>query len=250
MAARFHLDPTQTLCTGLSFKLPAGAARHAQVLRLQPGDPLLLFNGTGGEWQAEILRMGRQDVEVEVGRHVEREVELPLQVTLVAGMPANDRFDWLIEKACELGVAVIQPTLCERSVLRLSGERADKKRDHWQGAAAAAAEQCGATRVPVVRPVRTLEQVLRQQDGPAQPGDAHWILSLAEARSLPQRWNEWQAPRQTLTLYSGPEGGWSPDEENRLRTAGALPTRLGPRVLRSETAPIAALAWIATQLHP
>ena len=124
------------LTTGETLDLPAGAARHVQVLRLQPGDAITLFNGGpgiagSGEFDATVTRMGRSEVQVQVGAHHLVEREAPRAVHLVVGMPANDRMDWLVEKATELGVASIQPLMTERSVLRLSGERADKKVTHW-----------------------------------------------------------------------------------------------------------------------
>ncbi|MDP4301665.1 16S rRNA (uracil(1498)-N(3))-methyltransferase [Leptothrix discophora] len=245
MPARLHVDAP--LQAGLEFDLPAGAARHVQVLRHQPGDLLILFNGQGGEWQARVVRMGRSDVRVQVGEHDPVERELPLAVTLAAVMPANDRFDWLIEKATELGAAVIEPLMSERSVLRLNAERADKKRAHWQAIAVAAAEQCGRTRVPHIAAPRTLAAALAGPDG--GPDTVTTLaLSLSEARPLAERLAQARArapsPLPALRLYSGPEGGFSPAEEDALRRAGALPTTLGPRVLRAETAPLAALGYI------
>lgn len=241
MPARLHVDVP--LHTGLEFDLPAGAARHVQVLRHQPGDTLTLFNGQGGQWQASVLHMGRSDVRVQVGAHLPIDHELPLAVTLAAVMPANDRFDWLIEKATELGASAIEPLMSERSVLRLNAERAEKKRAHWQAIAVAAAEQCGRTRVPQVAPVRTLAAALAAPEG--GPDTVTTLaLSLAEARPLAERLAQAGPTLRPLRLYSGPEGGFSPDEEVALRRAGALPTTLGPRVLRAETAPLAALGYI------
>ena len=145
---RFHC-PTP-LATGAELELPPGAARHVQVLRLQPGDALTLFNGDGGEFDASVLKMGRSDVQVRIGAHHPIEREAPRAVHLLAGITANERMDWLVEKATELGVASITPLVAERSVLKLKGERADKKIAHWQAVAVAACEQCGRNRVPVV----------------------------------------------------------------------------------------------------
>jgi 16S rRNA (uracil1498-N3)-methyltransferase len=128
MPARLFLDHAIEAHTPLT--LTTGAARHVQVLRLQPGDPLVLFNGQGGEWQATVRQMGRSEVVVDVGAHDAADRELPQRVTLAIGMPANERMDTLVEKATELGVAVLQPLLCERSVLRLSGERAERLQAH------------------------------------------------------------------------------------------------------------------------
>lgn len=243
MSVRIFVDlPLQA---GLRLDLPAGPARHVQVLRLQPGGELLLFNGQGGEWTATITQMsGRQQVQVEIGLQRDVERELPQHVTLVAAMPANDRFEWLIEKATELGAAAIVPVMTERSVLRLSGERAERKREHWQAVAQASAEQCGRTRVPVIATPASLASVLQAEAREASPADLRLLLSLADAQPLPQRLN---AGGARLRLYSGPEGGFSPAEEALLRQSGALPTSLGPRVLRSETAPLAVLAVLVAR---
>ena len=238
MPARLYLDAPLSAHTELA--LPAGAARHVQVLRLQPGETVTLFNGQGGEWSAQILRMGRQSVEVQVLTHDPVTREWPLAVTLVAGMPANDRFDWLIEKATELGVAAIEPVVCERSVLRLSGERAERKREHWQAVAVAAAEQSGRTRVPLIAPVRTLPQAVAL--AAADPQTPNWLLSLAEAVPMERLLMAQETEAGRLRVYSGPEGGFSATEELLVRGLGARAVSLGPRVLRSETAPLAVLA--------
>ena len=221
------------LATGLPLSLPAGAARHVQVLRLQPGDVITLFNGEGGEFDATVTRMGRSDVEVAVGAHhaVEREAARP--VHLLAGITANDRMDWLVEKATELGVASITPWVAERSVLKLKGERAEKKLAHWQGIAIASAEQCGRNRVPPVHAAVTLAEWVKK----APPGE-RWVLSLSEGtQSLGQ-----MLGAGPVTVLSGPEGGLSPSEELAALAAGFAPVTLGPRVLRAETAPLAVLA--------
>jgi 16S rRNA (uracil1498-N3)-methyltransferase len=134
--------------------LPERAARHVQVLRLQPGNEITLFDGAGGEWLAVITDM-RKRVAVELRTHNAVEREAARYITLAIGMPANEKMDWLVEKATELGVTAIQPLICERTVLRLSGERAEKKLAHWQAVAQSACEQCGRNRVPVVHAVRT-----------------------------------------------------------------------------------------------
>jgi 16S rRNA (uracil1498-N3)-methyltransferase len=224
------------LVTGLALSLPAGAARHVQVLRLQPCDVITLFNGEGGEFDATVTRMGRSDVEVEVGVHRAVEREASRAVHLLAGITANERMDWLVEKATELGVASITPLVAERSVLKLKGERAEKKLAHWQGVAVAAAEQCGRNRVPTVHPAVTLSEWLKK----APPGE-RWVLSLSEGtRPLSE-----MAGTDTVTVLSGPEGGLSPAEETAALAAGFAPVTLGPRVLRAETAPLAVLAVCA-----
>jgi len=158
--------------------LPAAAARHVQVLRLQPGDALVLFNGRDDvEWPGEVARIGRREVDVRVGapRPVAR--ELACDVTIALGVPANDRMDALVEKASELGAAAIQPLVCERSVVRLAGERAEAKRVHWQAVATAASEQCGRARVAALRPVAPLAAWLESLA--AAPSERRVVLSLA-----------------------------------------------------------------------
>ena len=151
MTPRFYAEVALTV--GDALALPERAARHVQVLRLQPDDTITLFNSRGGEFEARITRMGRSDVQVLVTGHQALEREAPRAVHLALGMPANERMDWLVEKASELGAASITPLMAERSVLRLKGERADKKVAHWQGVAIAACEQCGRNRLPPVHSV-------------------------------------------------------------------------------------------------
>ncbi len=230
------------LATGLALSLPAGAARHVQVLRLQPGDVITLFNGEGGEFDATVTRMGRSDVDVEVGTHHPVEREAARALHLLAGITANERMDWLVEKATEMGVASITPLVAERSVLKLKGERAEKKLAHWQGVAVAAAEQCGRNRVPTVHPAVTLTEWVKK----APPGE-RWVLSLSEGtQSLAKMQGQAAGlPMTPVTVLSGPEGGLSPTEEAAALAAGFAPVTLGPRVLRAETAPLAVLACCA-----
>lgn len=239
---RFHVG--LHLAAGLEAALPAAAARHVQVLRLQPGDAVLLFDGGGADWHAELLQIGRSKVQVRVGSPRAVDCELPMAVTLAVGMPANERMDWLIEKATELGVTEIQPLVCERSVLRLSGERADRKLAHWQGVASAAAEQCGRARLPRLQPVCSLTQWLDALA--AEPTAARFVLSLSQA-AQPVAEALCPAVRagSTLVFLSGPEGGLAPGEDAAARGAGLQPVSLGRRVLRAETAPLAVLAALA-----
>jgi len=232
---RFHCPAP--LQTGLALSLPPGAARHVQVLRMQPGDVITLFNGEGGEFEATVTRMGRSDVDVEVGTHHAVEREAPCAVHLLAGITANERMDWLVEKATELGAASITPITAERSVLKLKGERADKKLAHWQGVAVAAAEQCGRNRITRIDAASTVAQWVAQH--PAGQAGVRLVLSLSEGtRSL----NEAVQGQTSVTLLSGPEGGLTPAEEAQALAAGFVPVTLGLRVLRAETAPLAVLA--------
>ncbi len=233
---RFHCPVPLT--AGAELELPAAAARHVQVLRHQPGDAITLFNGEGGQWQATVLRMGRSDVAVRVEAFEAVEREPQRRVHLALGMPANDRMDWLVEKAAELGVTSVQPLHTAHSVLRLAGERAVKKQVHWQQVAVAACEQCGGNRVPLVQPVADVAAWLRASAGIAP---LRCVLSLADgARPLADVLRDQPADAPVLFL-SGPEGGLSPQEDAAARAAGFLPVTLGPRVLRAETAALAAL---------
>jgi len=238
-----RIHQPQALHSGLQLELTPEGARHVQVLRLQPGDTITLFGDgqAGGEYEATVLRMGRSSVEVEVGAHHAVEREPARAVHLVVGMPANERMDWLVEKATELGVASIQPLMTERSVLRLKGERADKKQAHWQAVAVAACEQCGGNRVPVIHPVLGLAEWLREPALPA--GALRGVLSLAPG-ARPLSGFAATDPGAPLLLVHGPEGGLSPQEEQALLAQGWQPVTLGARVLRAETAAIAALATV------
>ena len=233
--------------------LPPAAARHVQVLRLQPGDALVVFNGSdGADWPGEIVRIGRRDVEVRVAAPLAVDRELACEVTIALGVPANDRMDALVEKAGELGAAAIQPLVCERSVVRLSGERAEAKRAHWQAVATAASEQCGRARVAVVRPVASLPSWLGSL-GPAT--EQRVLLSLAPEALDPERafaddaarspgGGRQGAARPVVVVLSGPEGGLAPAEEKAALARGFVAVSLGARVLRADTAPLALLAWL------
>jgi 16S rRNA (uracil1498-N3)-methyltransferase len=241
---RFHC--ATALAAHSAIALPPGAARHVQVLRMQPGDALTLFDGSGGEYEATVERMGRSEVTVQVGAHAAIEREAPRAVHLAIGMPANERMDWLVEKATELGVASIQPLMTAHGVLRLAGERADKKRAHWQAIAVAACEQCGRNRVPLVHPVRALAGWI---ESPPIDDAERFVLSLAEgARSLRGIGDDVPgAGLRGACVLSGPEGGLSATEEREATVRGFAPITLGPRVLRAETAALAALALLT---HP
>ncbi len=231
------------LSAGTSLALPPGAARHVQVLRMQPGDALTLFDGAGGEYAATVERMGRSDVAVMVGAHQPVEREASRAVHLAVGMPANERMDWLVEKATELGVSSIQPLATAHGVLRLSGERAEKKRAHWEAIAVAACEQCGRNRVPVIHPVQAFSGWIGAQRQPDADTAGRLVLSLADGTrgiaSVPA-----DGGRGVLVL-SGPEGGLSGAEEQEAIARGFAPITLGSRVLRAETAALAALVSLA-----
>jgi 16S rRNA (uracil1498-N3)-methyltransferase len=240
----------QPLRIDAELALDAGAARHVQVLRMQPGGTLTLFNGQGGEFTAHVTHMGRSEVRVQVLAHDAVEREAGRGVHIAVGMPANERMEWLVEKATELGVASIQPLMTERTVLRLAGERADKKQAHWQAIAVAACEQSGRNRVPVVHPVRTWAAWLAFASQRAEQPALRCVLSVhsasvsasafAHSAALANADGAVVAP--AIECLCGPEGGLSPAEEAAAIASGCAPVGLGTRVLRSETAPLAALA--------
>ncbi len=227
---------------GPELSLPSGAARHVQVLRLQPGAALTLFDGTGFDWPAQLLRIGRSEVVVQLGAGQAVQRELAQAVTLALVMPANDRMDFVLEKATELGAAAVQPLMSERSVLRLNAERALKKVAHWQAVAVASCEQSGRAVVPQVLPVLALAQWL--QNLPPANGQQRWLLSPTAARPVKGLARE---PASSLLVLSGPEGGLSPAEEQAAVQQGFEAVQLGPRILRADTAPLALLAWLGLQ---
>ena len=264
----------QSLDTGALVDLPAAAARHVQVLRMQPGQALTLFNGAGGEWDAVIAHMGRQEVRVVVGGHHPLDRESSQRVHLAVVMPANDRMDWLVEKATELGVDRITPLMSQRSVLRLQGERAEKKVAHWQAVAISACEQCGRNTVPKMDKLQTVPAWLAanpwQTGGEGNPtplAPAHAaVLSLhadtqsmatwvAACQSTPpaQDVSNIAKPRTAYAsgalgaswiVLNGPEGGLTDEEDALARARGFAAVHLGQRVLRAETAALAALAYL------
>jgi 16S rRNA (uracil1498-N3)-methyltransferase len=216
--------------------LPAAQAHHlAHVLRLAPGDPVVLFDGRGAAYDAVIAQSARGAVRVRVGDRRNEDRESPLEVMLAQAVSSGERMDYTIQKAVELGVAAVQPLLSERCVVRLSGERAAKRVLHWQAVAVAACEQCGRNRVPAVHPLLPLRDWLQQ---PAAPGELR--LSLAPEAAVGLR--QLDRPAGRVTVLAGPEGGLTATELDDAAGAGFRPLRLGPRVLRTETAAVALLA--------
>jgi len=218
--------------------LDARQSHHVlSVLRLKTGDALVLFDGAGGEYAATILRPGKRAVTVTVHEHRLVNRESPLAVTLAQAVSSGERMDYTVQKAVELGVAAIQPLTASRSVVRLTAERADRRASHWRAIVVAACEQCGRNRVPQVAAVVPIERWLAQL--PAASDGAHRLLLTPRADI---RLRELERPRHPITLLAGPEGGLTEDEEAAARRAGFVSAGLGPRVLRTETAAVAALA--------
>jgi 16S rRNA (uracil1498-N3)-methyltransferase len=228
VAARLH--------SGASVELDEPAAHHvARVLRMQAGDALVLFDGTGGEYEASIASIGRRAVRVAVGAHRALEREALLAVRVVQGVSAADRMDFTVQKAVELGAFAIQPVLCERSVVRLDASRASSRVEHWRRIVIATCEQCGRNRLPEVRPVVGVAEYCASPD-PVAP---RFLLSPETRLRLSEAATE---VRDTAVIAIGPEAGFSPAEEALFLRAGFVQARLGTRILRTETAAPAALA--------
>jgi 16S rRNA (uracil1498-N3)-methyltransferase len=233
---RFYLDAP--LRAGSTLTLPEESAHHAvHVLRLETGDAVALFNGRGGEYAARIASIQRLRIAIDVLQHRAVERESPLQMTLVQGVSSGDRMDFTVRKAVELGVAAIHPVVATRSVARPKGERAESRRAHWQKVVISACEQCGRNRIPEVHPLLAVADALR-----ALPEGFMGIL-LSPRSELPL--SKAVEGKNSFVLAAGPEAGFDPGEESDFAGAGFTPVKLGPRVLRTETAALAALAALS-----
>lgn len=226
----------RSLACGSEIALDDKAARHVtRVLRLKAGDAITLFNGRGCEFRAELTRSERSETRVRVKAPSEVSRESPLAVTLLQGISRGERMDYALQKAVELGVSRIIPVAAARSVVRLEGSRAEKRLRHWTEVVRSACEQSGRTQVPEVETVQSLSDGLASVHGATG-----LLLAPAAEKSL----NALPRPAGALCLLVGPEGGLSDDEIARARGTGFQAVHLGPRVLRTETAGIAALAVI------
>lgn len=233
---RFYFP--DSLSIGVTVVLPRDLAHHVRVLRLSAGDEVTLFNGEGGEFTAVLTEIEKKRVCALVRTYSQREIELPFPITLAQALPEASKMDWIIEKAVELGVAVIQPLAAQRSVVRLSAERAEKRYKHWQGIVVAASEQSGRNRLVQLLPMASFS------DWTAHSTEQPRVLFSPRASQSLSEWARSQLP-QAVTLMIGPEGGFSPQEEELAVANGAVVLSLGPRVLRTETAGLAALAALA-----
>jgi 16S rRNA (uracil1498-N3)-methyltransferase len=232
------------LVAGEIMPLPDDVVRHVHVLRLQTDDTVHLFNGSGGEYRARLVEIGKRTAIVQLDEFIDREAEPPYRITLAQGVAGGDKMDWLIEKAVELGVTSVAPLTAERGVVRLSGERAARRQGHWQALVRAACEQCGRNRVPDVAVPQNLDKWLDALP-PAEDGELRLLLSPRAQlgfASLPA-----SAPAAPITIVIGPEAGFSAAEETTIVDAGFATLGLGPRVLRTETAGIAVLAALAAR---
>jgi len=225
---------------GTFVELSGTAAGHlTHVLRLRAGAQLTLFNGRGGEYSASIERVRRSEVTLAVGAHQAIERESPFALTLAQGISRGERMDLVVQKATELGVSRLVPVLTERSVVRLDEQQSDRKSSHWRAIAIAACEQCGRNRLPEVALPAPLRELLREPVG----GSVRLLLSPAATRRI----EDVPRPASGVTVLIGPEGGLSAEEQADAHAAGFTAVNLGPRVLRTETAAIAALTLLQRQ---
>ena len=229
---RVHVDLPLKL--GARIALPEEAANHlVRVLRLQEGDACVLFNGDGGDYPAQLLSANKRGVEVQVGARREVDNESPLRIALVQGIARGEKMDWILQKATELGVAAVLPVQSDRSEVKLEAERAVKRLAHWRSVVVSACEQSGRARVPEVAAAQPLIGIAAALESP------HRFLLDPEASDTIATT---PAIDSTCVLAVGPEGGWSERDRATLQAAGFKGLRLGPRVLRTETAGIAAIA--------
>jgi 16S rRNA (uracil1498-N3)-methyltransferase len=232
------------LVSGQTLELDAQATVHlTKVLRLRVGDALVVFNGKGngegdGEFAAQVVDVGRRSASIEIGAFVPRTLESPLELVLLQGISRGERMDYTVQKAVELGVSRIVPVLTERTVVNLKGERQEKRREHWQGVVNSACEQSGRNRVPSVAEIVPFAAAI------AEVGQG---LNLVLHHRAETSLDALPAPQGPVTLLIGPEGGLSAQEIEAAVAAGFMPLRLGPRVLRTETAALAALSVLQWQ---
>lgn len=222
------------LSSGQILELDAQAAAHlTRVLRLRMGDALVVFNGDGGEFAARICGLGRRTLSIEVDGFVDTERESPLELVLLQGISRGERMDYTVQKAVELGVSRIVPVRTEHTVVNLKGDRQARRHGHWQAVMHGACEQCGRNRPPMLASVTNLSPLLGEQ----ATGLKLVLHHRADAvlRDIPR-------PAGPVILLAGPEGGLSAAEIAEAEAAGFMPLGLGPRVMRTETAAVAALA--------
>jgi len=231
------------LVAGEVLVLPSQAAEHlTRVLRLPPGAPFTLFNGAGGEFSAALQETTGKRVSARVLAHTLVERESPLQVTLLQGIARGERMDLIVQKATELGVSRIVPVLADRSIVKLDAKQRTRKREHWQAIAVSACEQCGRNRLPEVDEPLALGDAIAA----LPPGDSRFLLAADGETSLAV--SAQRNPHSPVVLLIGPEGGLAENERMHARAQGFSACRMGPRVMRTETAGLAALALLQAVL--
>lgn len=231
--ARFYFP--FSMATGETVAMLPDMVRHMQVLRLREGDVVTLFNGDGGEYLATLTTIEKKQIHAKIGEFVDQERELSYEITLAQGLPESSKMDEIIEKAIELGVSKVQPIAAQRSVVKLTPERAVKRYAHWEGIVVAASSQCGRNRLATILPLASAQNAFSKQEG-----GVRIIFSPRATQSLPE-WAQ-TVPPQSVTFFIGPEGGFSPEEEAHAVNQGVLLLSLGARVLRTETAGMAAVS--------
>lgn len=220
--------------------LPAAPSTHLlRALRLRPGAALTLFNGRGGEYSAELIGADKAGARLRVGVHAAIERESPLQLTLLQGVARSERMDFIVQKATELGVQRIVPLSCEFSVVRLGAPALGRRLEHWRAVAIAACEQSGRNRLPTVDSISDLADACAMAAAAKDSGDALHLMLVPQA---PEALAALAAGMRSATLLVGPEGGLSGREQLLAQRSGFRACRLGPRIMRTETAPLAALA--------
>ncbi|HBZ29369.1 MAG TPA: 16S rRNA (uracil(1498)-N(3))-methyltransferase [Nitrosomonas nitrosa] len=248
MTARFYYPGS--LSSGQMMVLPMNISHHAiRVLRLKQGDTLILFNGRGGEFSGSIEHIDKSNCTVRLSKFHEVERESPLTIHLVQAVCVNEKMDWIIQKSVELGVSHIQPVTANRSVVRLSEARAHKRRLHWQQIAIAACEQCGRNHVPELLPLQSISEWFSQQlTNKPKNTKCKLAYRFMLSASANKRLTEYPSPARedSITLLIGPEGGFTDDEEKAAFSIGFMPVRLGPRILRTESAGLVAIAAAQT----
>ncbi len=239
---RLYFDMTRLFCdfplvVGTNIDLPKETSRHIQVLRLSEGNEIVLFNGKGGEYTARITSLERTKTGVEILFRHEREVELPYEITLAQALPEAGKMDWIIEKAVELGASRIQPLAAQRSVVRLNADRAEKRLARWQGIVTAASEQCGRNTLMEISEPAAFNTFIEHSKERLR------VMFTPRASETLSGWAKKRTP-QAITIMIGPEGGFSPEEEELAIQNGVIPLSMGSRILRTETAGIAAISAI------
>ena len=238
---RFYCDPktSDKLALGAQIKLSENAAMHAtRALRLDIGDLVILFNGDGYDYHGELTFIKKNEVIAKINSIKEVDNESPIKVILAQAISSGDRMDFTIQKAVEMGVTEIQPIASQRSVVKLSGERAEKRREHWQNVVNSACEQSGRAFVPQVAMPLTLANWLASKPG------AQTKVTLSPTANV--NFKDLPAPQGNICLLVGAEGGLTEDEIELAASQGFSPVRLGKRILRTETAPLAAIATMQT----
>ena len=233
---RFYL--ADGLQPGQNISLPENVIRHLHVLRVREGEEITLFNGNGHSYPTRLLSLAKRQAVAEVLSEQTADNESPLAISLIQAVSSGERMDFTLQKSVEMGVTEIFPVTSARSIVKLSGERAEKRQERWQEIVIAACEQCGRNRIPTVHPLLPLPQRLQQ----LPQSDVHLLMGLHHPTSL----KAIQPAPQRITLMIGPEGGWSPEEEAAAFQTGFQSILLGKRVLRTETAALAAIAAMQT----